>query len=236
MRRRETIGPPTGMTPPVGWDSGQRRKPPPPAGASPPPPQPPPGHDTSQPQCPLCGLTFHSTTWTIPDIEAHADACLVATFGGPDEDGVEGGGGVGEDAEEGAGEGDDDDGAGHDGSCSAWLASVGLARFASAFVREELWMRDVPDLTDEDLRDAVGMTRAEDRAIFLAAAAEAAAGGLPEERETGRRYPYRDDDGDDVRGWVDGSAVHNAPPPRWIGGNNDDEHDEHDDDDDDDDV
>ena len=64
---------------------------------------------------------------------------------------------------------------GADTGCGEWLTSLGLGRFTPAFIREELTWRDVPSLTDEDLRDVIGIDRAEERARFLAAATTAAA-------------------------------------------------------------
>jgi hypothetical protein len=50
----------------------------------------------------MCGLQL--TTWTLPDREAHADACLVGTFGEKDGGGS---GGVGDGAvSDGGGDGD----------------------------------------------------------------------------------------------------------------------------------
>ena len=77
--RRETISPPAGMTPPAGWGSWVQDA----DGA---------GGDVTEASgedgvprrstcaCPICGLDLSS--WTLPDRETHADACVVRALEG----------------------------------------------------------------------------------------------------------------------------------------------------------
>ena len=187
MWRRDTIAPATGMMTiaPVDFGGGQGRgdafdeQPRPPAGG---------GETFAQPRqlCPICGKV-DLTTWTLPDREAHADACLIVTFGEANESGDGGENTVGDESiDVGRGDGDGDAGDGYPGDRDGdrnrgdtgfgeWLASLGLVRFAPAFFREELTSDDLPSLTDEDLRDVIGMDIAAERARFLAAAAAGSA-------------------------------------------------------------
>jgi len=237
------------MTPPPGWgDGGVPGWDAPAAGPCDPPIE---NVDVVLVLCPLCSLEL--TTWTLPDREAHADACLDATFGdgeggggggggcgsgdvmivstsepavreqasqqrqahsvlqqprrqqmpppthtgrgggaaggagggrggggggggsGGGEGGGGGGGGVGGGGlrvaggggrEGGGGGGGERGGGGHGGEgggattdagdVGAWLASLGLARFAAVFESEELGMSDLSDLTEDDLTDTIG--------------------------------------------------------------------------------
>ena len=77
--RRETISPPAGMTPPAGWGSWVQDA----DGA---------GGDVAEASgedvvptrstcaCPICGLDLSS--WTLPDRETHADACVARALEG----------------------------------------------------------------------------------------------------------------------------------------------------------
>ena len=188
--RRATIAPPTGMSPPMEWDEPSNNS-----------------ADATSPgrvvdahtnlataggglpregcACPVCGLDL--TTWTLPDREAHADACLVATFGdadaptAPRDDFVATrppGASVSSRADWAPREAGRGSPASHAlpatsatlGAWDAWLASVGLEHHAPAFAREELTLTDLPLITEADLRDVVGMTDPEEVRRFARAA------------------------------------------------------------------
>ena len=186
--RRATIAPPTGMTPPMDWDEPSNRSTDPTssgrvvdghaecatAGGGPP---------REGCACPVCGLDL--TTWTLPDREAHADACLVATFGDADapapfrDDPVATrppGASVppsrADRAPREAARGSPASRArpATSPTLGAWLASVGLEHHAPAFAREELTLADLPLITEDDLRDVVGMTDPEEVSRFARAA------------------------------------------------------------------
>ena len=156
--------------------------------------------------CPMCGVDL--STWTLPDLEAHGDACLLLTFGeeaeGRRNDTVVTDETRPSEGRRGAeGRSRDEDG-GVDGAprrvrrappgtdnasptrwipppdamdpllpsdCGAWLASVGLFRFAPAFAREELTMEDAKTLTEEELRDVLGVESAADIRTLMASIA-----------------------------------------------------------------
>ena len=191
--RRATIAPPTGMTPPTDWDE--------PSNPSADPTSPGRGGEEHAEcataggvppregcACPMCGLDL--TTWTLPDREAHADACLVATFGdtdapaAPRDDPVatQPPGAPVPSADWAPREANRGSPASRalpatSPTLGAWLASVGLEHHAPAFAREELTLADLPLITEDDLRDVVGMTDPEEVSRFARAARRDASRG-----------------------------------------------------------
>lgn len=186
--RRATIAPPTGMTPPMDWDeqSNLSADPTSPgrvvdghaecatAGGVPP---------REGCACPMCGLDL--TTWTLPDREAHADACLVATFGDADAPAVPRDDPVATQPPRASVPPSRADWAPREAARSspasralpatsptlgAWLASIGLEHHDPAFAREELTLADLPLITEDDLRDVVGMTDPDEVSRFARAA------------------------------------------------------------------
>ena len=173
--RRETISPPAGMTPPAGWGSWVQDA----DGA---------GGDVTEASgedgvprrstcaCPVCGLDLSS--WTLPDRETHADACVVRALEGGTRVSPRETRGVRHDrpprrAEPNADTHAETDpssiSAGGGASCDAFLDRHGLARYAPAFAREALFPSDLPSLTREDLRDVLGVRDERDAATFFAA-------------------------------------------------------------------
>ena len=169
--RRETISPPAGMTPPAGWGSWVQDA----DGA---------GGDVAEASgvptrstcaCPICGLDLSS--WTLPDRETHADACVARSLEGGTTVSPRETRGVRHDrpprrAETNAethAEMDPSISAGGGASCDAFLNRHGLARYAPAFAREALFPSDLPSLTREDLRDVLGVRDERDAATFFAA-------------------------------------------------------------------
>ena len=172
--RRETISPPAGMTPPAGWGSWVQDA----DGA---------GGDVAEASgedvvptrstcaCPICGLDLSS--WTLPDRETHADACVARALEGGTTVSPRETRGVRHDrpprrAETNAethAEMDPSISAGGGASCDAFLNRHGLARYAPAFAREALFPSDLPSLTREDLRDVLGVRDERDAATFFAA-------------------------------------------------------------------
>ena len=172
--RRETISPTAGMTPPAGWGSWVQDV----DGA---------GGDVTEASgedgvprrstcaCPICGLDLSS--WTLPDRETHADACVVRALEGGTRVSPRETRGVRHDrpprrAETNAethAEMDPSISAGGGASCDAFLNRHGLARYAPAFAREALFPSDLPSLTREDLRDVLGVRDERDAATFFAA-------------------------------------------------------------------
>ena len=179
--RRETIAPPTGMAPPAGWAPWVQDA----HGV---------GGDFAEASvddgvptrggtcaCPVCELDLSS--WTLPDREMHADACVARA--------LEGGATVASHRQTRV-RGHDrpppaemraethhaafslpatpSSGASSGGACEAFLRRLGLARYAPAFAREALFSSDLPSLTPEDLRDVLGVRDERDVAAILAAA------------------------------------------------------------------
>ena len=193
--RRDTIAPPARMTPPAGWAPWVQDT----DGA---------GGDFAEPSvedgvptrggtcaCPVCGLDLSS--WTLPDRETHADACVARAFEGDATASHTRDEMVGrhdqppfaetraETHAETASPGDaifpampSPGGASRARcACDAFLHRHGLSRYAPAFAREALFPSDLPSLTREDLRHVLGVRDERDAATFLAAAAPRAGGG-----------------------------------------------------------
>lgn len=173
--RRETISPTAGMTPPAGWGSWVQDA----DGA---------GGDVTEASgedgvprrstcaCPMCGLDLSS--WTLPDRETHADACVVRALEGGTRVSPRETRGVRHDRPPRRAETNADTHAETDpsisaggvaASCDAFLDRHGLARYAPAFAREALFPSDLPSLTREDLRDVLGVRDERDAATFFAA-------------------------------------------------------------------
>lgn len=174
--RRETIAPPSGMPPPAGWGPWVQDE----SGA---------GGEVADASvedgvptrgtcaCPICGLDLSS--WTLPDRETHADACVSRAlesdamtsppaWGGrhdrapPAETRAE----TRAETTERISSGDE---LFRGGACDAFLNRHGLARYAPAFAREALFPSDLRSLTREDLRDVLGVRDERDAATFFAA-------------------------------------------------------------------
>jgi hypothetical protein len=124
----------------------------------------------------MCGLDLSS--WTLPDRETHADACVARALEGGTTVSPRETRGVRHDrpprrAETNADTHAETDpssiSAGGGASCDAFLDRHGLARYAPAFAREALFPSDLPSLTREDLRDVLGVRDERDAATFFAA-------------------------------------------------------------------
>ena len=116
--------------------------------------------------CPMCGLCL--TTWTLPDREAHADACVVAACEGRPREAPSSAAPAPSSSSRATGDARD---------FERWLRAVGLARHLDAFAREELTLADAPSLTMDDLVTCVGIDDESEARAFLEAAAALGAGG-----------------------------------------------------------
>ena len=186
--RRETIAPPSGMAPPAGWGPWVQDE----TGA---------GGEVADASveggvptrgtcaCPICGLDLSS--WTLPDRETHADACVSRALESDAMASPPAWGGRHDRAPPAETRAETraettarvSSGDVRGGACDAFLNRHGLARYAPAFAREALFPSDLISLTREDLREVLGVRDERDAATFFAAV-----------RGSGRR-PSRDDVG-----------------------------------------